>query len=165
MPISAGSSVDLAWQYSKDESLSKLDDAAWVDVVRVSTGDRSDFQVWMVDTWALATDDDYLAKGSEDTDGDGISNLLEYIAGTDPTDDGDRLRITSIVKGDGTAELQWAPAGLAGRVYTVEATESLSPAAWTPVESGVSSPWTDSDADGDAKFYQVKVEMAVPDYE
>ena len=160
----AAGSHELSWQYAKDDSLSKADDAVWVDKLALGESERSAFQVWMVDTWGLATDADYVAKASDDADGDGLSNVREYVAGTDPTDPSDRLVVTRIDKGDGTAEIEWSPSGKAGRTYTVETSPEIGEGqSWSSAATGVSSPWTDDDAGTEAKFYRVKVEMSVSD--
>lgn len=161
--LQSGETYQLVWEYSKDESLSKLSDAAWVDRVTFNDGSRSAFQIWMVDTYGLASDDDYREKARNDDDNDGQTNLEEYVAGTDPTDPADRLSITKIEKGDGTAVIEWSPDGKEGRTYTVQTNATPGTNGWTDVETGVAAPWTDSDASTDAKFYRVKVEMDVDD--
>lgn len=124
---------------------------------------RTEFQIWMVDTYALATDADYISKAGEDPDNDGMTNLQEFVAGTDPTDGDDRLSVVTFDKGDGTAEVSWAPSGKDGRVYSVQTNATLDADGWADAETDVASPWTDADASDAARFYRVKVEMPVPD--
>ncbi|MBR1608717.1 MAG: C10 family peptidase [Kiritimatiellae bacterium] len=166
IPLEAGTHV-VKWEYAKDESLSKRDDAVWVDAVKLAVGNASDFQIWMEDNFPGDADaSNYLDRGRDDDDDDGMSNLEEYIAGTDPNEADDRLRITRIEKGDGTAEIEWAPDGKEGRTYTVQTSPEIGEgASWTDEAAGVASPWTDEAADGDAKFYKIKVEFPVEDYE
>lgn len=64
-----------------------------------------------------------------DNDGDGISNLNEYLAGTyafDP-DDGFRLTLTGVNAGASTMEFL----AIRGRTYTIQASSNLQQ--WTPV--------------------------------
>ena len=44
---------------------------------------------------------------SDDADGDGLSNLQEYLAGTDPNDSGSAFRITSIVRTANNVRVTW----------------------------------------------------------
>jgi hypothetical protein len=90
------------------------------------------------DAWEQALIDLYggtLAgiRPNDDTDGDGISNLDEYLAGTyafDPTD-GFRLTVAGVVAG--ASDLEFL--AIRGRSYTIEASSNLQ--TWTPVNFGV----------------------------
>jgi hypothetical protein len=67
---------------------------------------------------------------NDDSDGDGISNLDEYLAGTyafDPTD-GFTLSIVSVTS-EGHSQLEFL--AIRGRTYTVQASSDLQQ--WTPV--------------------------------
>lgn len=59
----------------------------------------------------------------EDTDGDGMSNLDEYRAGTDPTAGSSALRITSVLRRGNDVTLTFP--GVAGKAYRVEASANL----------------------------------------
>ena len=52
-----------------------------------------------------------------DLDGDGSSNIDEFIAGTNPTNSGDYLRITALKNSSGEISITWP--GIVGRSYTV----------------------------------------------
>jgi hypothetical protein len=70
---------------------------------------------------------------NDDSDGDGISNLNEYLAGTyafDPAD-GFRLTLTSLIAG--TSEMQFL--AVRGRTYTIQASPNLQQ--WTPVNFSI----------------------------
>jgi len=45
--------------------------------------------------------------GSEDTDGDGVSDLQEFLAGTDPTNNASAFRITSVVSTGSSVLVSW----------------------------------------------------------
>jgi len=76
-----------------------------------------------------------------DPDGDGFSNLQEYLAGTNPTDPNSRLRITALsAKATGNAAtLTWT--SVPSRLYYVEERTNLTSGAWaTNATLGVVSP-------------------------
>ncbi|MFN0066776.1 MAG: lamin tail domain-containing protein, partial [Limisphaerales bacterium] len=75
----------------------------------------------MPDAWELANFLDRLnpADAAEDPDGDGMLNLAEHLAGTDPRDAGSALRLA--VRDDGALEFTARP----GRAYVVEAGAAL----------------------------------------
>ena len=79
-------------------------------------------------------------NASADPDGDGMSNLQEYLAGTDPTDEDDYLRITSFNRGspgDPTeVDIVWA--NEPSRFYAIEACTTLNT---NPVWSESVLPW------------------------
>lgn len=64
----------------------------------------------------------------DDSDGDRMTNLAEYLAGTDPLDDASYLKIDSIAIGAGTA---LAFGAIANRTYTIQ---------YAPVTTG--GPWS-----------------------
>jgi arylsulfatase A-like enzyme len=70
-----------------------------------------------------------LPPGDGDSDGDGASNLQEFIAGTDPEDIGSLFKIHTSTRTPSGTTLQWA--GVAGRTYRVEESTNLS--SWTLV--------------------------------
>ena len=116
------------------------------------------------DEWELANGLDPKAGSginspSGDPDGDGANNLQEYLAGTNPLDGADYLRLkrTTIAPPFFVIEFDTHP----GRTYTVEATANLATEAWLPVGSAVSGngepvtlyhPLSDSPT-----FYRLKV--------
>lgn len=68
------------------------------------------------------------ADAALDGDGDGMSNLAEYIAGTDPTDPKSYLKVDSIAVAGGGTQLELY--ALSNRSYTVEFRESLGLGNW-----------------------------------
>jgi hypothetical protein len=65
-----------------------------------------------------------------DPDGDGMSNLQEYLAGTNPTNSADNLRITAFSSSpDGTAaDVTWS--SVPTRCYFIQETLDLNPPSW-----------------------------------
>jgi hypothetical protein len=72
-------------------------------------------------------------KPHADDDGDGISNLNEYLAGTYAFDPGDGFVVTAKGVQEGRSELEFL--GLRGRTYTVEASADMT--GWRAVKFGV----------------------------
>jgi Bacterial TSP3 repeat len=80
-------------------------------------------------------------NANADPDGDGMSNLQEYLAGTNPTDPNSRLRITAISGNTvgSTATLTWT--SVPSRLYYVNERTNLTTGAWaTNLTLGVVSP-------------------------
>lgn len=101
-----------------------------------------------------------------DSDGDGEVNWREYMAGTDPDNIASLFQITRIrVNADQSVVVEW-DGGTAGpsTPYVVETATDLTmaPAAWTEVttvgrQDGPHE-WTGTPADGDARFFRVRVD-------
>ena len=58
----------------------------------------------------------------------------DYVAGTDPANPDDHLRITSFTLTNAVPSLTWAPGPLPGRVYTLWGASSLTNAVWQPID-------------------------------
>src|SRR5438034_3135854 len=65
-----------------------------------------------------------------DSDGDGASNLQEFLAGTDPTDPNSVLRVQLVSTAQG-AQLRWN--SQPGFIYQVQVSQTLGAASWTNV--------------------------------
>ena len=106
-----------------------------------------------------------LAAPGADGDGDGQNNLLEYLATSSPTDPSSllRLRIESVVGQPNHRRLVFSPYSLT-RTYTLEATPTLTPAAWSRLlgipegDIGMEHFFVDENATGVAKFYRLLIE-------
>ena len=81
------------------------------------------------DAWEQSNFGDLTQTGSSDFDGDGQSNILEYLAGTDPTDPAKSFSLQSPSLVDG--QFSFTFEALPDRIYQLE---SRIPAAnsWTP---------------------------------
>jgi hypothetical protein len=97
-----------------------------------------------------------------DPDGDGMSNLQEYLAGTNPTNSQDRLEITDFASdSDGTnATVTWS--SVLTRFYQIQETTDLTSNVWSDVglgliaPSGSSTTRSFSDTDSPQRFYRVQ---------
>lgn len=104
-----------------------------------------------------------------DSDHDGISNMQEYLAATNPNDANDFLRITSAsFNPDGTAaQLSWSSE--LTRCYYIQKTPNLnSPATWTDSGLGIIAPDGASttrsliDLSAPMRFYRVQAVRPLP---
>jgi hypothetical protein len=75
-----------------------------------------------------------------DSDGDGLTNLQEYYAGTDPCDALSSLRLTVETDSAGTVLLRFV--AVAGKSYAVQSRESLVQGAWQLVGTVAAAPVT-----------------------
>ena len=98
---------------------------------------------------------------SADADGDGMSNLAEFMAGTVPTNSSSLLRILSITpQPNGTNVIVWTSAG--GKNYRVYATTNMTGAGFAAISgtipsAGSTTSYTDSGVTDATKYYKVKV--------
>ena len=97
-------------------------------------------------------------KPTDDTDGDGISNLDEYLAGTyafDPSD-GFRLSVLGVNAGNSLMEFL----AIRGRTYTIQTSSDLqqwSPVSFRVVTAGQSGSPQSSYLSTDVRFLQIEV--------
>jgi len=84
----------------------------------------------MDDNWEIRYFGDLNQGNDGDHDGDGMSNLSEYLAGTNPTDKESYLRIVMarIIPG-AEISIQWT--AIIGKTYRVQYKDSLSSTEWT----------------------------------
>ena len=108
----------------------------------------------------LYFEDETNAVASADDDGDGASNLEEYVAGTDPMDSSSRFVSTGTETEAGWV-LSWEPAE--GRVYQIGWTTNLLTTPFAPIETGLYYPagsFTDSVYRAEnQQYYRVGVEL------
>jgi alpha-tubulin suppressor-like RCC1 family protein len=109
----------------------------------------------------LASDN---SRAQDDADGDGMSNLAEYLAGTDPRDAHSYLRINSLTL-DGTNGVQVVWGSASNKLYSIERATALGGSGtFSPiVEHVLSTPpenayWDSTATNSTAFFYRIKVE-------
>lgn len=78
-----------------------------------------------------------LAAGQEhvDTDGDGLDNWSEWVAGTDPTNRNSVLRVEAVVPALSGFRVRWQ--SVTNRNYSVQRAATLSPSAFLTLTSGI----------------------------
>ena len=95
-----------------------------------------------------------------DADGDGMNNLEEHIAGTDPTSSASVLKLDGIMlRTDGALDLHWA--SVSNRLYAVEKTTNLLGSFSTAAGNIVAEPpvneYTDQVGDRKKAYYRLQV--------
>ncbi len=102
-----------------------------------------------------------LSRDDDDADGDGFTNLEEFIGLTDPTDPDSHLAFDDVADISGPSFFWRASPG---RIYNVEARDSIdSTNAWIPVSSAItgtgSSVWLTDTNTTDHGAYRIKVRL------
>jgi hypothetical protein len=77
----------------------------------------------LADSWELQYFGNLNQNGAGDLDGDGVSNLREYRAGTNPADANSRFELVEIARVPGGTAIQWT--SQPGRRYRVRRSDSL----------------------------------------
>ena len=99
------------------------------------------------------------AAPTADPDGDGQNNLLEYLAGTDPTSAASAFTLSLAGK-----TVSFAPV-TTGRTYSVEFATNLTTKIFTPltggttVDNGTTRSITDNSPTNSARYYRVKISL------
>lgn len=112
---------------------------------------------WQIQYFGSITDPN--AAPTADPDGDGMTNLQEYLAGTDPRDPQSNLRVVFEQSAGDGFKIRFN--GMAGKTYEIQYRDSLTTGVWltlrqvAPSSSGVSEV-TDATASGEnERFYRV----------
>lgn len=133
----------------------------------ITLNDRStsSYQDSIPDSWRLkyfGTLNNILSQADADADGDGIPNLLEYRAGTNPTDPSSRfeLKPEKPVSENNSVTIRWT--GAKGKRYILECADSLYSANWRILSSNITPVaglcvFTDTNTTGKVRFYRVKI--------
>jgi hypothetical protein len=83
---------------------------------------------WEIDNFGSLTNS--AGHAVDDWDGDGFSDLHEYLAGTSPTNSGSRLALTSSALGLSTNELVFTWQAVTGKTYMIISASNLSQTSW-----------------------------------
>lgn len=94
--------------------------------------------------------------GTDDFDNDGMSDLDEYRAGTDPTDAQSKLKTTLVQEGGGHYSVEWPT--VPGKRYLLQYKDDLNSPAWTNafdpfIASSTQSSFYDESSNGVSKRY------------
>ncbi|WP_193215139.1 hypothetical protein [Luteolibacter marinus] len=115
----------------------------------------------MPDAWedANGLNKNLASDGAGDLDGDGLDNLGEYLAGTDPRSGSSFFR-TRVRVATGEVELEWTAVG--GRIYRIYQSATLEDGfrLLEEVDGGAGGTTTYQPAAGTGPFYRVEVLMA-----
>ena len=118
-------------------------------------GDGID-DAWQVQYFGLGNPN---AAPTADPDGDGQNNLLEYLAGTNPTNAASAFTLSLTGK-----TVSFAPV-TTGRTYSVEFATNLTTKIFTPltggttVDNGTTRSVTDNSPINSARYYRVKISL------
>jgi hypothetical protein len=114
----------------------------------------------MDDDWEVAYFGNLSRNGTGDFDGDGVSDLAEFRAGTDPTNSNSVFRVLTVAPmGGGSTLVMWT--GNSSRSYRVEFKDDLGAANWTALTgtiswNGTTASITDTTASGSThRYYHV----------
>ena len=116
------------------------------------------------DTWEETYDLDWNspADAAADADADGLTNLQEFLAGTDPLDAASGLRLmVSALPGAGALMLSWE--AISNRSYTIQSRTASEANGWTnllDIPSASSNRLihtTNAISNGDARYYRLEV--------
>jgi hypothetical protein len=121
----------------------------------------SPLETWRQDNFGIISDSGDAADDA-DPDGDGVTNINEYTAGTDPNSSTDFLKMSTVTKTGSTFSAECA--GKAGRIYILQRNTELEDA-WAdltsqgPLAADGTVSLTDTSAPAGSAFYRVQVSM------
>jgi hypothetical protein len=126
-----------------------INGGTWRVIVRnlarnVTAGENRTFNLTLVadtdgdglpDAWETAYPT--AVNSAEDTELDGLTNLQEYQAGTDPENNQSHLRVESLALAGGANAVSLRFVAAANKTYTVEARDAVDSGTWTRVADAV----------------------------
>ena len=139
---------------------------AYVQTDVVPGGTDSDHN-GLADAWEYLYFGHLGVNPNADPDGDGMSNLQEYLAGTDPLNAGDNLRVTSYSFQPGGTNISLTWSSKPTRLYYMQARLDLNPLTpWFDKTAGVlgSVGFTSGlfvDTNAPSQFYRVRAKRAL----
>lgn len=128
--------------------------------LRISVGDADGDQ--LEDDWEQTYFGNLDHDGSGDADMDGHSDREEYLAGTDPTEEGSLLRVLTLTAASsGNVTVLWS--SVPGQSYQVEVKAEVSGSGWQPLTGAIVAEGTTASAPGGSvttegqRYYRVRV--------
>ncbi len=140
-------------------SLSNATAQVQTDSIKLGVDSNSD---GIADAWELQNFGTININVNADPDGDGMSNLQEYLAGTNPNDANSNLRVTSDNLGSGGTFVALTWNSVMSRCYFMEKATTLSPANWVDsgrgqiAAAGSSTSASFTDTNAPIRFYRIR---------
>jgi Tol biopolymer transport system component len=107
------------------------------DVFVLKLGGTDSDHDGMDDDWEVAYFGNLARNGTADFDGDGANDLNEFLAGTDPTNNGSIFRVLTVTPmGGGNTRLLWT--GNPNRNYRVEFKDTMEAETWSSLNGTIS---------------------------
>ncbi len=128
----------------------------------------------LLDEWEMFWFGNLLQSSITDKDGDGMSDGLEYLAGTNPNDFNSRFRLNIVRVGTSAKEVSFVAQAASGagyqsktRSYTLESTQDLGNPSWQPVAgyvnvlgAGQTVRYPVPEPSGFTRFYRVSIQLS-----
>jgi hypothetical protein len=122
-----------------------------------------DFASWQVANFGPGAATNPQAASNSDPDGDSVTNIMEYLGGTNPNSAASvfTVRIQSVSGQPTQKAIVFGPV-IAGRTYRVLASTNLAATSWTDISGPLTGTsgnltFTDTSATGARKFYRVQI--------
>jgi hypothetical protein len=163
-PASAAYAVHFDHASASPNGLASFPNHKLTGLITLSDRSSSSYGDGIPDSWRLryfGTVNNLLSQANADADGDGMTNLQEYNAGTDPTDPQSCLRSSTdqaVAQNKQDCVIHWP--SVAAKQYIIQRSTSLFAPNWTPVSTntGTGTDMEYHDVTGGAvRFYRVYV--------